>query len=433
MSEATIDTRKEEGRHGNAERGDGPVVASPPLPSPLSVSPLSLPRPPRPNRPKNFPLFPHRCGQWAKKVRGRMLYFGPWKQTDLALARWEAWKIDLLAGRPVRAMDGAGTTLKQLCNDFLTTKKGLEEEGAITARTWQEYKAACTRLCTCLGKETPVSQLVPADFEKLRSTLAKTWGPVRLGNEIRRVRTIFRHGLIHKLIDELPSYGTSFQKPSKQVLRKARAEKGPRMFEPEQLHKLLAAANPTLKAFILLGVNCGLGNTDLARMQKKHLDLKTGWMTYPRPKTGMQRRAKLWPETIAAIKEALKARRETKPGAPGTPGRGSRKLLFLTSRGRSWHLAGSGDLISNQMHHLTAQRCKIWRPGLGFYALRHTFETIGGEAKDQAAVDFVMGHPARQGDMSAEYRERMLDARLAAVADHVHAWLFGQPDAEKKS
>ena len=30
---------------------------------------------------------------------------------------------------------------------------------------------------------------------------------------------------------------------------------------------------------------------------------------------------------------------------------------------------------------------KIHRPGLGFYTLRHTFETIGGESVDQAAVD----------------------------------------------
>jgi hypothetical protein len=29
---------------------------------------------------------------------------------------------------------------------------------------------------------------------------------------------------------------------------------------------------------------------------------------------------------------------------------------------------------------------KLQRPGLNFYALRHTFETIGGEAKDQVAV-----------------------------------------------
>ena len=35
---------------------------------------------------------------------------------------------------------------------------------------------------------------------------------------------------------------------------------------------------------------------------------------------------------------------------------------------------------------------KIHRPGLGFYAFRHTFETIGGESRDQVAVNHIMGH-----------------------------------------
>jgi integrase len=57
-----------------------------------------------------------------------------------------------------------------------------------------------------------------------------------------------------------------------------------------------------------------------------------------------------------------------------------------------------------------------------FYALRHTFETIGGEARDQVAVDHIMGHA--RDDMASVYRERVSDQRLKAVSDHVRAWLF---------
>ena len=49
------------------------------------------------------------------------------------------------------------------------------------------------------------------------------------------------------------------------------------------------------------------------------------------------------------------------------------------------------------------------RRGLGFYTLRHTTETIGGESMDQAAVDRIMGHVPNAKDMSAVYRERMTD------------------------
>jgi integrase len=60
-----------------------------------------------------------------------------------------------------------------------------------------------------------------------------------------------------------------------------------------------------------------------------------------------------------------------------------------------------------------------------FYALRHTFETIGGEAKDQVAVDHVMGHS--RDDMASVYRERISGERLRTVADHVRKWLFHCP------
>ena len=57
-----------------------------------------------------------------------------------------------------------------------------------------------------------------------------------------------------------------------------------------------------------------------------------------------------------------------------------------------------------------------------FYTLRHNFETIGGESKDQVAVDSVMGHV--DPSMAAVYRERISDTRLKAVVDTVRTWLW---------
>ena len=44
------------------------------------------------------------------------------------------------------------------------------------------------------GKDRPVDDLAADDFEELRADIAKTWGPVRLGNEVQRVRTLFKYG-----------------------------------------------------------------------------------------------------------------------------------------------------------------------------------------------------------------------------------------------
>ena len=35
---------------------------------------------------------------------------------------------------------------------------------------------------------------------------------------------------------------------------------------------------------ILLGINCGFGQTDISSLHEKALDLEGGWVTFPRPK-----------------------------------------------------------------------------------------------------------------------------------------------------
>ena len=64
------------------------------------------------------------------------------------------------------------------------------------------------------------------------------------------------------------------------------------------------------------------------------------------------------------------------------------------------------------------------RPRLGFYGLRHGFETIAGENGDQIAVDAVMGHVPK--GMGANYRERISDDRLRRVVEFVRQWLFAE-------
>ena len=117
-----------------------------------------------------------------------------------------------------------------------------------------------------------------------------------------RVRSIFKFGYGVACWTSLPRFGPSFEEKSRsaKVLRQNRARRGLRMFEREELLALLDACLPTQKAMVLLGINGGLGNHDVATLPTKALDLKKGWLVYPRPKTGIERRIPLWPETVAA-------------------------------------------------------------------------------------------------------------------------------------
>src|SRR6516162_3311062 len=100
----------------------------------------------KPNKPsKDFPLFPHNNGQWAKKVRGKILFFGVWGDPRKALEKWLAGKDDLLAGRTPRAKL-TELTVAVLCNHFVSSKDSLVESGEIKQRTRDELYATCKRL-----------------------------------------------------------------------------------------------------------------------------------------------------------------------------------------------------------------------------------------------------------------------------------------------
>jgi integrase len=364
----------------------------------------------------DFPLFPHAVGRWAKKVRGRTIYFGKIADDpkgEAALNKWLDEKDALLAGRTPRA-DNGGLTVEDLCDLFLNAKRPLVSSGELTSRTFDEYFSTGERLTKTFGLTRLVDDLRPDDFDKLRASIAKIWGPVRLGGEIQRVRTVFKYGFEAGHIERPVRFGPVFKRPSKKVLRIARAKKGERMFEPAELQKLLGKAGVPLEAMILLALNGGLGNSDVGNMPKSAFDLKRGWIDYPRPKTGIKRRFPLWPETVKAIEAAIAKRPEAKHDE-------AKDLAFITKYGLSWAKKSRDNPITKEFRKLLDD-VDLYRPGLGFYTLRHVFETVAGESRDQVAVDHVMGHS--KDDMASRYRERISDERLAAVVDHVRGWLF---------
>jgi integrase len=376
------------------------------------TAPTASDKPAKPNKPRpDFPLFAHAAGVWAKKIRGKMHYFGPWSDPDGALNKYLEQKDALHAGRKPRP-ETEGLTVKEAANAFLRAKDALVDAGELSSRTWDEYKGMAGELVSHTGKGRLVADLAPDDFAGLRKKLAKKWGPHRLKKAIQYIRSIFKHAYESNLIDRPVRFGPDFKRPSMKTLRRHRAEQGPKLFTPEEMRRLLGAAGTQMKAMILLGINCGYGNSDCGNLPLAAVDLECGIIDYPRPKTGIPRRCPLWPETIDALKSVLAERKEPKDVNDAG-------LVFVTKYGKSWAKAVADSPITKEMRKLLdAEGINGHR---NFYTLRHTFRTIADEAKDQPAVDHIMGHEVQH--MSSVYRERIGDERLQAVTDHVRAWL----------
>ena len=380
----------------------------------------------KPKKPhKDFPLFPHACGQWVKKVRGRLHYFGVWSDPQAALNKWREQKDDLLAGRTPQAK-GDGLTLKNLVNAFLTSKKRLVASGEIKNNTFQDYYTNSARVLKVFGKQKLVASLRPTDFEKLRADFATTHGPVSLCSDITCTKTLFKYA--DDMFDVRVKFGQSFKKPSLAVLRRERQRRPKKLFTGEEIHSLLEIASVQLQAMIYLGINCGLGNHDCALLSVSALDLKNGWLDYPRPKTGIDRRCPLWKETIKALNVAI-------DGRPIPKNEEHLDRVFITRYGNTWEPKSDYDNpISKEMTKLL-KALELHGRGVGFYALRHTFQTIAGQSRDSDAVRFIMGHVEDANDMSTRYNEeRVSDDRLKLVTNFVRNWfLTAKPKRKRKS
>lgn len=393
----------------------------------------------------DFPLFPHRRGHWAKKVRGEMRYFGRCVEDPegkKALQKWLDEKEDLLAGRNPRSKTG-GIEVFELCNAFLNAKLDALKAHEITALTFEDYRGTTDRIVEAFGKRRIVGDLSVSDFAALRRSMAKTLGPVALGNAVGRVRGVFKFGFDNRLIPAPMAFGSEFKSPSKKVKRKQRNERPARLFDATQLKALIDGAGLTMKAMILLGVNAALGNSDVAHLPIKALDLDGGWLNFPRPKTGIQRRVPLWPETVEAIRMVL-AKRPT-PKSPEDA-----EIVFITKYGHRWDKLGrfTGEIVAAEKpvkgekkkaksigsNKALSKEFKkaVTAAGIDrtFYDLRHTFRTVAGGARDVEATRAIMGHA--HDHVEDDYIETVEDDRLQTVVTHVRAWLYREPVKAKK-
>ncbi len=450
------------------------------------LQPVKAARPSRtkPAKPYDgFPLFPHATGRWAKKIRGKFVFFGPWEDPFGALDRYTSQRDQLHAGlvprgtpsppaevaaragsastsvrasspahavlnggdagaaqkRPGRkAAPPAGLsaavrdaaealTLRDLANRFLSAKQRRMEAGEMSPRSFNDLFHTAGLLLSGLGKDRRADDITQADFGKLRMHLAKGRGPISLGAHIQRIRSVFKFAFEAGLMERPMRFGPEFEKPTRKAVRQARNERPNRMFEPAEIKTLLTSAGVQMRAMILLGLNAGLGNTDLSSLPRAALDLKRGFVDFPRPKTQIPRRAPLWTETVDALRQALEAR--PKPKDPGTE-----DLVFVTKYGRAWvrntapgpRSKGKAPTIAVDSIGLEfgkiARQTGLAKPGRSFYAMRHTFRTIADEVRDRPAIDMVMGHQDGN-DIATHYVEKISDERLRKVTEHVRAWL----------
>lgn len=391
----------------------------------------------KPKKPHpDFPLFPHASGRWAKKVNGRFHYFGTWEDGhQAALNRWLEQKDDLLAGRKPRSTNINGVSVGDACNHYLASIDDKVRRGERSQRWLEDLTQTLTTFLQVVGRHWDIETLTHDDFAKVaarfrlkakvkrtrkteKAKASQTVSPITVKNRIHRVKGMFKWLAKSGLVESIPTYGAAFDPPDKTVIDRHTDAKADRYFNRREVRALLRHSKedyPQLFVAILLAINVGCQNEDIATLEVRHLDLRGGWYKQPRSKKAKQRRAKLWPRTVKAIKNHLIDRKR---------GIGS-ELVFTSSHGQKWD---GRNCLSKDFAKLKKD-AGITTPRAGFQWLRHSFITEASQNGDLLAVQIACGHASRT--ITENYIHKVYDPRLEAIAATVEHWLIGSQKKER--
>jgi integrase len=401
---------------------------------------VNKPQKPRPD----FPLFAHNNGQWAKKVKGKMYFFGSWKDDpkgDAAVKELAERLPGVLAGtdhfRHLATTKG-GMTVGELMGRYIAQRRIDLGAGTLSGNTFGYYCTELEWFVEWAKTGTPVASLRPEHFAGYVTHLIETRKCKSHARKrvVATIKTMFRWGAGNGLCP-LPNFGTSFKAPSttKEALRKEKVRAGEedhldRIVNGEEIDKLLNLSQPNMKAIILLGINCGLGPADIGRLRWRNI--KAGCMlVYPRPKTGNQRIGYLWTKTQKAL-ERVKMLKHT---AEAYAKDGDNALVFITKKRQAYFreepIIENGKTVGMRIANaVSITFCRTVKKaalkGVSFYRLRHTFKTLGKRARDRDALNLCMGHKTNSVEEGYDH-EQIPFKRVIRVARKVHRRLWPKP------
>lgn len=214
---------------------------------------------------RKFPLHLHTNGQWAKKINGKRYYFGTDKAK--ALERFKREVSDLYAGTTIASRE-PDITVRDICNRFIEARHQAVDRGEITLKSFGDYVELAQAVADHIG-DINSHELRPIHFNRMLTEIAQRWGPVRRRRFVGFVKSVFKWATEEGLISHIIRYGPDFRPPPKRLVRQARRRA---IFAPGDISAMLDNASIQLRAMILLGINGGLGNTDIALLPLERLD-----------------------------------------------------------------------------------------------------------------------------------------------------------------
>lgn len=213
-------------------------------------------------RSDKFPLTLHPTGQYCKKIRGKLYYFGCDKQQ--AFQRYIEHAANLRAGTTLGSQESNGNTyLKDVCNLYLEHQHSGVQAGEIRLRQVYDQTTHLRDFVRHIGTSRRMSEISTIHLQDYRKRLIKQGkSAARVNNYISAFKATFHWALENELISSVPNLNAIKKLP--------RSKTSKPVFTPGEIRQLLDHASLRMKAMIWLGLNCGLGCTDCVELQREN-------------------------------------------------------------------------------------------------------------------------------------------------------------------
>ena len=342
-------------------------------------------------------------GRWRKQIDGKMRYFGrvnP-KSVNRSYRDAELRYLNFLADREVKfpvEIKISKLTVEDFGEKYLQSCYTRYERGDISATWFEKIRISVCHFIEYLQADMLLSKLNELTLDDYRNyTLSlpistSTNKSISLWTAKSRldiIKLMIKWGYQMALIDQLPRNLDGFSKvsiPEPTVNR----------FSREEIKLLYREASERTKMFILLGLNCAFGQTDISDLRVGEVSIETGRITRKRSKTGIQCQYKLWPLTNEMLR--------TYGNIDGKPN----DRVFLSAKGlplvREYFVDDKFRREDSIRRAFTRLMKKTKVPnGRGFYSLRKTAASEI-EAIDPAVTEMFLAHSEK--GMKRHYAER---------------------------
>jgi len=220
-------------------------------------------------------LWPHASGQWAKKYLGKIYYFGTWEKTEEALYNFRRSWPKILAGEesgPVARTQRI--TVIEAFHEYLKDIEARHRDDEIVYKSMIEFRDMTFAIAKALGYRRRIVSLGPQDFSRVRDAFAHMTPPARQ-KRFFHAGTIFNWLSKNRQIPK-PEFGSSMRVTKKAIRRyeRGRRQSGSKLFAASEIHALIEHADAPMRAWILLGINGGMGPTDISEILTVGVDLE---------------------------------------------------------------------------------------------------------------------------------------------------------------